>query len=187
MEKKYTLILDNEFVQYCELNKITNINELAKETFNKGFSLLKYGETPKSIVKIEEKVIEKEVIREVPVERIVEVIKEIPVEKEIIREVPVEIIKEVIKEVEVVREVKGEVETIVNEIIREVPVEVIKEVIKEVAVEKIIHVENTIEIELLKKENEDLKSELNKITEALESFNRSKVIKTNNTNDLYDE
>ena len=132
MVKKHTLILDNEFIQYCELNKIDNIDELAKQTFNKGFSFLKYGETPKSILKVEEKIIEKEVIKEVPVEKIIEIIKEVPVEK-------------------------------------------------------IERVENTIEIDKLRKENENLKLELNKITEALESFNRTKVIKRNNTNDLYDE
>lgn len=132
MVKKYTLILDNEFIQYCNLNKIDDIDELAKQTFNKGFSFLKYGETPKSILKVQEKIIEKEIIKEVPVEKIVEIIKEVPVEK-------------------------------------------------------IQHVENTTEIDRLKKENEDLKSELNKITEALESFNKNKVVKVNNTNDLYDE
>lgn len=132
MVKKYTLILDNEFIQYCNLNKIDDIDELAKQTFNKGFSFLKYGETPKSILKVQEKIIEKEIIKEVPVEKIVEIIKEVPVEK-------------------------------------------------------IQHIENTAEIDRLKKENEDLKSELNKITEALESFNKNKVVKVNNTNDLYDE
>ncbi len=132
MVKKYTLILDNEFIQYCNLNKIDDIDELAKQTFNKGFSFLKYGETPKSILKVQERIIEKEIIKEVPVEKIVEIIKEVPVEK-------------------------------------------------------IQHVENTAEIDRLKKENEDLKSELNKITEALESFNKNKVVKVNNTNDLYDE
>ena len=46
MEKKFTLTLDNEFLQYCELNNIKDVNKLGKETFNRGFSLLKYGETP---------------------------------------------------------------------------------------------------------------------------------------------
>jgi hypothetical protein len=46
MKKKYTLILDNEFLQYCELNNITNVLDLAKKTFDKGFTTLKYGETP---------------------------------------------------------------------------------------------------------------------------------------------
>ncbi|CAJ1355323.1 unnamed protein product [Effrenium voratum] len=86
-----------------------------------------------------EKIVEKEVIKEVPVEKIVEKIVE--VEKEVIKEVPVEKIiveKEVIKEVPVEKIVEKivEVEKIV---IKEVPVERIveKEVIKEVPVERI--------------------------------------------------
>ena len=109
-------------------------------------------------------VVEKEVVREVPVEKVVtvekEIIKEVAVpgetvvvEKEVIREVPVEKIvtveREVIKEVEVpgetvvvekevVKEVKVPGETVVveKEVIKEVPVEVVveKEVIKEVKV-----------------------------------------------------
>ncbi|CAE7686596.1 unnamed protein product, partial [Symbiodinium sp. CCMP2456] len=78
--------------------------------------------------------VEKEVVREVPVEKIVEV------EKEVIREVPVE----KIVEVEVVREVE-------KEVVREVPVEkiveveVVREVIKEVPVETIV--EKIVELE----------------------------------------
>ena len=50
MKKKYTLILDDEFVEYCKLNDVDYVEKLAKETFNRGFSLLKYGETPKGNV-----------------------------------------------------------------------------------------------------------------------------------------
>ena len=46
MEKRHTLTLDKEFILYCELNNIKDINKIANETFNRGFSLLKYGETP---------------------------------------------------------------------------------------------------------------------------------------------
>jgi len=46
MEKKNYLILDDEFIHYCKLNNIEDIQKLAKETFNKGFTILKYGETP---------------------------------------------------------------------------------------------------------------------------------------------
>jgi hypothetical protein len=41
-----SLILDDEFIQYCELNNIENIEKLAKETFNRGFTILKYGSIP---------------------------------------------------------------------------------------------------------------------------------------------
>jgi hypothetical protein len=49
MKKKYSLILDDEFIKYCELNNIENIEELAKQTFKRGFTILKYGETPSSV------------------------------------------------------------------------------------------------------------------------------------------
>ena len=64
-----------------------------------------------------------------------QIIKEVIVEKEVIKEIPVE----VIVEKEVIKEIPVEV-IVVKEIIKEVPVEVIveKEVIKEVIVEKFI-------------------------------------------------
>lgn len=46
MKKKNLLILDDEFIQYCEINNIQDIDKLAKETFNKGFTILKYGNKP---------------------------------------------------------------------------------------------------------------------------------------------
>jgi hypothetical protein len=58
MEKKNYLILDDEFIQYCKLNNIEDIQKLAKETFNRGFTVLKYGEIPiiKNTPKIEIKI-----------------------------------------------------------------------------------------------------------------------------------
>ena len=89
MEKKHTLILDKEFTQFCELNNISDIEKQAQETFNRGFSLLKYGEIPNGN-KIREIIeVPKETIKEVIVEKIVERIVE----------VPVEVIREVIKEI----------------------------------------------------------------------------------------
>jgi hypothetical protein len=83
MKKKNLLILDDEYLRYCELNNINDIEILAKQLFNKGFSLLKYGETPFGF-NIEPKIIEKEVIveKEVLIEVIKEVIKEVPVQVE---------------------------------------------------------------------------------------------------------
>jgi hypothetical protein len=43
--------LDDEFIQYCKLNNITDVEKFAKEIFNKGFTLLKYGDKPN--IKIE--------------------------------------------------------------------------------------------------------------------------------------
>lgn len=45
MEKKLSLILDKEFIEYCRINNIEDVEKFAKETFNKGFMLLKYGNT----------------------------------------------------------------------------------------------------------------------------------------------
>lgn len=56
--KNISLTVDDEFMMYCELNKVENPEKLAKDTFNRGFSLLKYGETPSGI-KIKEIVKEK--------------------------------------------------------------------------------------------------------------------------------
>jgi len=82
MKKKSSLTLDDEFLEYCRLNNINDVEKLAKDTFNRGFTILKYGETPfglKPTEKIVEKEVRVEIIKEVPVEKIVEVIKEVPV------------------------------------------------------------------------------------------------------------
>lgn len=83
MKKKISLTLDDEFIRYCELNKIVDIDSLAKKTFQRGFTILKFGETP-AVSKGKETIIEKEVIIEV--EKIIEVIKEVPVDKIIIND-----------------------------------------------------------------------------------------------------
>jgi len=169
--------LDNEFIQYCDLNKIINVDKLAQETFNRGFSLLKYGEVPngnrvKEIVEVE-----KEVIKEIIVE--VEKIVEVPIEviKEVIKEVKIEVPIEVIKEVIV--EKKGKTKTVTKEVIKEVPVEKIVEVIKEVS--------NNEEIEKLMKENEKLKFDLEKITKSLSGLGRGRYLKNSDLGSLYDE
>jgi hypothetical protein len=46
MKQKNTLILDDEFIQYCKLNGIDDVEKFAKEIFNKGFTLIKYGDRP---------------------------------------------------------------------------------------------------------------------------------------------
>jgi peptide/nickel transport system substrate-binding protein len=101
-----------------------------------------------------------EIIKEVPVDRVVtqEVVKEVPVEtiveveKETVRTVevekPVEVVREVVKEVQVpgdtvVVEVEKEV---VREVTVEVPVEIVKTEIKEVQVEKTVIQTVTVEI-----------------------------------------
>ena len=122
---------------YCALNKF-NVDEIIKSSFKQGFSIEKYGLLGKTVNEGEKHLI-KEVIVEKRVEIPVEVIKEV-VKIEYV-EVPVEVIKEVT------------VEKLV-EVIKEVPVDkvVIKEIIKEVPVEKIVTIyDNSSENELLLK------------------------------------
>jgi hypothetical protein len=123
-----------DLLSYCNLNDLL-ISEVAKKSFTTGFNIERYGLLNPGGNQ------EKEVIKEVVVEKRVE----IPVEviKEIVQveyvEVPVERVVE--KIVEVIKEVPVErvVEKIV-EVIKEVPVEkvVVQEVIKEIPVEKVI-------------------------------------------------
>ena len=122
---------------YCALNKF-NVDEIIKSSFKQGFSIEKYGLLGNTLNEGEKHLI-KEVIVEKRVEIPVEVIKEVVKIEDV--EVPVEVIKEVT--------VKKLVE-----VIKEVPVDkvVIKEIIKEVPVEKIVTIyDNSSENELLLK------------------------------------
>jgi hypothetical protein len=115
MKKNSSLILDNEFLSYCEINEIKDIETLARKVFQRGFTIEKYGETPTSGNKNKTEIIEKE--------KIVEVIKEIPVE--VIKEVKIEIIKEIIKEVVVEGDTKEVVKIVrdnakENELVKEI-------------------------------------------------------------------
>lgn len=179
MNKKHTLMLDKEFIQYCELNNIKDIDKKAQDTFNRGFTLLKYGDTPYGNKTTEIVEVPKEIIKEVIVEKIVERIVEVPVEivKEIIKEIRVEVPVEVIKEVIV--EKQGKNKTVTKEIIKEVPVEKIVEVIREVV--------NNDEVDKLTKENQQLKFELDRITNSLEKIGKAKYMKNSNMSNLYDE
>ena len=56
-----SLILDDEFLQYCELNHIEDVQKLAIETFKQGFDILKYGSTPSIDLKLQTKVVNTEV------------------------------------------------------------------------------------------------------------------------------
>lgn len=100
MEKNSYLILDNEFLQYCKLNNIEDVEKLAKETFQRGFTQLKYGNisptylaplTQEMVNDVFHKISEEKPIEEpIPVE-IIEKIKEI-------KEIPVVIKKDIYDE-----------------------------------------------------------------------------------------
>jgi len=171
MNQKNYLTLDNEFIKYCELNKIDNPQEFAEKVFKKGFNIVKYGEVPfgfKNGEKIVEKEVIKEIIKEIPIDRIIE--KPIEIIREVVKEVPVEVIKEV------PIEIKGDTQIVVREVIKEVPIE------------KIIMVKNEEELNVLKMENEKLNLELKNLTKSLESIGKKgKFMKDSNLSSLYGE
>ena len=141
MEVKLTLSNSEhkDLVSFCNLNDLL-VSQVVKDSFTTGFNIERYG-LLNAGNEVKEKEVIKEVIKyvEVPVVEEKEVIKieyvEVPVEKIVTKEVIVEKIVEVIKEVPVDRVVEK-----IVEITKEIPVEkvVIKEVIKEIPIEKII-------------------------------------------------
>jgi len=129
---------NTDLVSYCNLNDL-RISEVIKKSYLEGFNIERYGLLNTGGTR--EKQVEKEVIVEKRVEIPVEVIKEVvrieyvevekPIEviKEVIVDRIVEKVVEVIKEVPVIQQLETK-EPEVKEIIREV------EVIKEVVIEK---------------------------------------------------
>jgi len=67
--------LKDEIWEYCRVNNITNIDDFTLKLIKQGFTIEKFGSTPKT--NVVEKVVEK--IVEVPIEKIVEKIVEVPV------------------------------------------------------------------------------------------------------------
>jgi acyl carrier protein phosphodiesterase len=143
MEQNNSLIINftkqelKDIESFCKLNELEK-EKFIKECFMQGYYIEKHGLLRKT-GGVQEKWVEKEVIRE----------KRVEVPIEIIKEVEKEVIKEIIKEVPVEKVVEK-----IVEVTKEIPVEkiVIKEVIKEVPVEKIVTIyDNSGENELLLK------------------------------------
>lgn len=138
-----TKVEHQDLESYCKLNNL-DVDVVLKNSYLQGFRIEKYGllGNPGAVHEkqvLKEVIVEKRV--EVPVEVIIEkiVIEYVEIEKEIIREVPREIVVE--KIVEVVKEIP--VEKVIEktvEVIKEIPVDriIIQEVIKEVPVEKVV-------------------------------------------------
>ena len=124
MEKKNYLTLNKQnqkdLTDYCKLNNIEDVDKFFQKCFKRGYDIERYGligNNTEKIIEYVEKEIPIEVIKYV--EKIVEIIKEVPVELKIFST------NEVI--VEKIVEVPIEVEKIVEKIVQ---VEVIKEVEK---------------------------------------------------------
>jgi hypothetical protein len=170
-----------DLLAYCNLNDLL-ISSVVKDSFTTGFNIERYGLLNAGI---EEKQVVKEVIIEKRVEVPVEVIKEVvrveyvdvPVEKIVTKEVTVEKIVEVIKEVPVERVVEK-----IVEVIKEVPVEkvVIQEVIKEVpiekVVEKIIKVSDDTQVNELLLKIQQLENTPPKVVEVIKEVPVDKVV-----------
>lgn len=126
---------------FCKLNEL-DVTEFIKSCFDKGYQIEKYG----LLTVNGQTVMEKEVIKEVPVEVIKEV--EVPIEviKEVIIEKPIEVIKEVIIE----KEVYINDDTEINELLLKIqelenkPPRVIE---KEIPIEKIVEIEKVVEVD----------------------------------------
>jgi len=143
IDKKY----NSDILLYCEVNDIKDVKSFVTKCFKRGFDLEKYGLLGKPLNEGEKDLKtdgkeEKHVIKEVIVEKRVEIPVEVIKEVEKIVEVPVEVIKEIIVE---------------------------KEVIKEVPVEKIVTIyDNSSETELLGK-IEQLDQNIFYLNEQIES------------------
>lgn len=93
MEPKYSQIFNKQTLKslnnYCEINKIEDVDGFIKKCFESGFNIERYGLLEKTLNEGEKQVIN-EIIVEKRVEVPIEIIKEVILEKEIIKEVPVE-------------------------------------------------------------------------------------------------
>lgn len=80
--------IKDDIWEYCRLNDIPNIDDFILKMIKQGFNVEKFGATPFDVepeIKEVEKIVE--IVKEIPVEKIVEVVKEVPVEKVIEKEI----------------------------------------------------------------------------------------------------
>jgi hypothetical protein len=196
MGQKNSKIFDNKTMQavsaFCSSNNIEDVDDFMYRCFKQGFDIEKYGLLGNSLNEGE-----KEVIKEVIVEKRVEVIKEVPievikeiiVEKEIIKEVPVEkivtkveyindkttenelggIITKLKEEMSKKDEELDEVRRNLDIILDKPPVEIIKEV------EVIKEVENNEKLKMMGETLQKLRKDLSlkdKKIEELENINK---------------
>ena len=162
MEVKFKLSNEQykELVTFCNLNDLL-ISSVVKDSFTTGFNIERYGLLNPSGTQ------EKEVVKEVIVEKRVEI--------------PVETIKEVVKieYVEVEKPIEKIVEKVV-EIIKEVPVEKVVEVpveiIKEVPVEKVVKVSDDSQINELLSKIQELQNQPPKVVEVIKEIPVDKIV-----------
>ena len=172
---------------FCESQEIKDVDNFMYLCFKQGFDIKRYGLLGKTLNDGEKDLI-KEVIVEKRVEIPVEVIKEV----EKIVEVPVDRIVEIIKEVEVPVEIIKEVEKIV-EVTKEIPVEkvVIQEVIKEVPVDRVIekeiYITDDTQVNELLLKIQELENGMSKKNEELDELRQEISTKTTEIGTISEE
>lgn len=167
--------IKDDIWEYCRLNDIPNIDEFIIKMVKQGFNVEKFGATPFNIepeIKEVEKIVE--VIKEVPVEKIVEKTIEVPVEKEVIKEIYItddEAVKTLQEELDETKlKLKDTIESFDDE--RESNSK--------------INNQNDEIIEGLTKKINNLKTRITELENDLEE-ERNKVIQTEENNDIYGE
>jgi hypothetical protein len=161
---------NKDLISYCNMNDL-RISEVIKKSYLEGFNIERYGLL--NVGGTREKQVEKEVIVEKRVEIPVEVIKEVIKIEYIEVEKPVEKIVEIIKEVPIERVIEN-----IVEIVKEIPVEkvVLKEVIKEVVVEKVVRVSDDTQVNELLLKIEELENKPPKVLEVIREVPVEKIV-----------
>jgi hypothetical protein len=161
---------NKDLISYCNMNDL-RISEVIKKSYLEGFNIERYGLL--NVGGTREKQVEKEVIVEKRVEIPVEVIKEVVKIEYIEVEKPVEKIIEIIKEVPIERVVEK-----IVEIVKEIPVEkvVLKDVIKEVVVEKVVKVSDDTQVNELLLKIEELENKPPKVLEVIREVPVEKIV-----------
>ena len=202
MEHKITLSYSEqqEVELFCKLNNIT-IDDLINKSFKTGYNIEKYGLVGK-MGGIQEKWVEKEV------EKIVEVIKEVPVDrvviKEVIKEVPVETVVtkiEYISDKTSENELLGKIEQLESEKkifstkIEELESEIVVFSTKMTEMENIFHdnnnsqqLQNTIQtlMKTIRDKNieiDELKKQINTQQKNNEMYEKAKYLRSSNLDD----
>ena len=161
---------NKDLISYCNMNDL-RISEVIKKSYLEGFNIERYGLL--NVGGTREKQVEKEVIVEKRVEIPVEVIKEVVKIEYIEVEKPVEKIVEIIKEVPIERVIEN-----IVEIVKEIPVEkvVLKDVIKEVVVEKVVRVSDDTQVNELLLKIEELENKPPKVLEVIREVPVEKIV-----------
>ena len=157
---------NKDLISYCNLNDL-RISEVMKKSYLEGFRIERYGLLnvggTQEKQEVKEVFVEKRV--EIPVEVIKEVIKieyvDVPVEKIVTKEVIVEKIVEITKEVPVEK-------IVIQEVVKEVPVEKV--------VEKIIKVSDDNQINELLLKIQQLENTPPRVVEVIKEIPVDKVV-----------